>query len=73
MKCYEDDSLTHCGMMKPGWTAAMIDSMELIQNNLHHISLPLLVLHSAGDPIVHYTSSEFVYDEVASVDKTFLV
>ena len=60
-------------MMKPGWTAAMIDSMEVIQNNLHQICLPLLVVHGAGDPIVQHTSSEFVYNEVSSVDKTFLV
>lgn len=51
----------------------MIESMEAIQNNLHQISLPLLVVHGAGDPIVQFTSSEFVFKEVASVDKTFLV
>ena len=73
MKYYEEDSLTHCGMMKPGWAAAMMDSMESLQSNLHQISLPLLILHGIEDGLVQYSSSVFVYGAVSSVDKTFLV
>ena len=73
MKCYEEDSLTHCGMMKPGWMAAMMDSMALVAQSLHKIALPALVMHAARDPIVNYTSSEFVYSRISSEDKTFLV
>ena len=73
MKCYEEDSLTHCGMMKPGWTAAMMDSMATVAQCLHKITLPTLVIHGSRDPIVNYTSSEFVYSRISSEDKTFLV
>lgn len=73
MKCYEEDSLTHCGMMKPGWTAAMIDSMSLVQQSLHKIALPVLLMHGARDPLVSLISSELVYSRISSDDKTFLV
>jgi esterase/lipase len=59
-------------MMKPGWAAAMMDSMALVAQSLHKIALPALVIHAARDPIVNYTSSEFVYSRISSEDKTFL-
>ena len=73
VKCYEEDSLTHCGMMKPGWVAAMMDSMTLVAQSLHKIALPSLVIHGARDPLVNYASSEFLYNMISCEDKTFLV
>jgi acylglycerol lipase len=72
VKCYEEDSLTHCGMMKPAWTASMMDSMSLLSQSLHKITLPVLLIHGARDPVVSYSSSEFVYKNLSSKDKTFL-
>ena len=73
VKCYEEDGLVHCGMMKPGWTTAMMASMQLAQQSLHRIALPLLVMHGARDSLVDPASSELVYNLVSSHDKTFLV
>ena len=73
VKRYEEDSLTHCGMMKPAWTASMIDSMALASQLLYKIALPALLIHGARDPIVNYSSTEFVYGQISSEDKTFLV
>ena len=73
VKCYEEDDLTHCGMMKPAWAASMMKSMALVASSLHKISLPVLLIHGARDPIISYSSSEFIYNSVSSEDKTFLV
>lgn len=60
-------------MMKPAWMAAMMDSMTLVQESLHRISLPTLVMHATRDPVVNYASSEFLYSRISSQDKKFLV
>ena len=73
VRVYEEDSLTHCGMMKPGWMASMMDSMSLLAQSLTKITLPVLLIHGASDPVVSYSSSEFVYKNLSSEDKAFLV
>ena len=51
----------------------MMESMALAAQSLHKISLPTLLVHGAQDPIVSYSSSEFIYSTICSDDKTLLV
>ena len=70
---FDEDPLVYHGRIRPGWVAAIMYSVQEIQQVITKISLPLLLLHGLKDPLVHPSASEFAYQSVSSQDKTLEV
>ncbi|MEZ4836684.1 MAG: alpha/beta hydrolase [Caldilineaceae bacterium] len=44
----------------------------LVRRNLSRITLPVLAMHSYGDRMIDYRSSQIVHDEIASAEKELI-
>jgi len=61
------------GGLKAQWATAMFDAQNQINRRISLIKLPFITLHGSGDTLVDIASSQFVYDNARSEDKTFEV
>ena len=70
---FDEDPLIYHGKMSFSWLNAMMESMEKLQRNISNITVPVLIIHGSEDAIIPISSSEFAYEKISSVDKTFEV
>jgi alpha-beta hydrolase superfamily lysophospholipase len=70
---YRNDPLNYSGKLTARTVAEMFHSMHHIQANASQITLPLLLLHGADDPLTSASGSQFLADTVSSSDKTLKI
>lgn len=51
----------------------MFDAQDEIGRGVTSVTLPFITLHGTGDTLVNIESSQFLYDNARSEDKTFKV
>ena len=68
-----NDPLVWHGGLKAGWAIEMCDAQSEICRGISTISLPFITIHGTGDTLVDISSSQFLYDNAQSEDKTFEV
>lgn len=49
----------------------MVESLDLLENLLDKITLPVLLVHGSEDNIVPVYCSEHLYERISSTDKIF--
>ena len=59
--------------MKAGWAREMLDAQNEIVEAISTVRLPFITIHGTGDTLVDISSSQFLYDNAQSEDKTFEV
>ena len=68
-----DDPLVWHGGVKAGWAKEMLDAQSEIVTGVSSITLPFITIHGTGDTLVDVSSSQFLYDNAQSEDKSFEV
>ena len=68
-----DDPLVWHGGVKAGWAKEMLDAQSEIVTGVSSITLPFITIHGTGDTLVDISSSQFLYDNTQSEDKSFEV
>lgn len=68
-----DDPLVWHGGVKAGWAKEMFDAQSEIATGVSSITLPFITIHGTGDTLVDISSSQFLYDNAKSEDKSFEV
>ena len=59
---------------KIGYLAeVMIKGSKLLKKNYDNITVPVLIMHGLGDPIVPAGFSETLYEKIASTDKQLII
>ena len=61
------------GGLKAGWITEMLDAQNEIGRGVSTINLPFITIHGTSDTLVDISSSQFLYDNAQSEDKTFEV
>lgn len=61
---------TYSGKLRLGTGLAILQITEYLQERLHEITKPLLILHGTGDLVTSYHSSVNLFDAARSADKT---
>lgn len=51
----------------------MIKGSKLLKKNYDNITVPVLIMHGLGDPIVPAGFSETLYEKIASTDKQLII
>ncbi len=70
---YQKDPLVNHGKMSARKVSELFKWMGNIQEHAREITLPLLLLHGGEDLMTSPAGSQFLYDEVASQDKTLKI
>lgn len=65
--------MVYNGGLKAGWAKAILDAQTQIANEISRIKLPFITIHGTDDQMVDIASSQFLYDNAQSEDKTFEV
>ena len=68
---YAEDPLVYHGKLKAKWTTAFMDSISVIREHLDALELPVILIHGTDDGT--NSSSETIFDNVSSEDKSFEV
>ena len=66
---FVEDPLIYHGKMRFCWVNAIINSLNTLEESLHKITLPTLIIHGSEDPIIPISSSEHIYEKISSIDK----
>jgi acylglycerol lipase len=66
---YINDPLVHTGKIPARMGAELLAAMTTVQTTLKSISAPLLLLHGGADRLANPSSSQIVFNSVASTDK----
>lgn len=66
------DPLTYQGPIRARMAAQTLNAMAHIADGLPTLTLPMLLLHGTGDVISPPANSQFVYDRIASPDRTII-
>lgn len=72
VQAYLNDSLVYNGKVTARLGAELLKVMKILQQKLSDIHLPVLILHGADDKLADPQSSQLLYDNVSSMDKTVL-
>jgi acylglycerol lipase len=67
---YKKDPLTYTGKVRARMGAHLLSLEHLVPEWISGVSLPMLILHGGGDPIIDPKSSSQIYEAAASEDKT---
>ena len=59
--------------MKAGWVKEMFSAQSEISEGIAGIKLPFITVHGTDDTLVDISSSQFLFDNTSSQDKTFEV
>ena len=65
--------MTWHGGVKAAWTSALFNAQTQITNDVSRIKLPFITIHGTSDQMVNIASSQFLFDNAQSEDKTFEV
>lgn len=68
---YLEDPLVWHGGLKAAWATAVLDAQYQIANDISRIRLPFITIHGTDDRMVDIASSQFLFDNAQSKDKTF--
>lgn len=70
---YKNDPLNYHYALKPHWGVEYLRAIETGKQGIGAVNLPALLIHGTDDGIVPITASEFIFNNIASSDKTFEV
>ena len=73
MRACLEDPLTWHGGLKASWVSAMFNAQTQIASGISRIKVPFITLHGTDDQMVNIASSQFLFDNAQSEDKTFEV
>jgi len=59
--------------MKASWVSAMFNAQTQIASGISRIKVPFITLHGTDDQLVDMASSQFLFNNAKSEDKTFEV
>ena len=65
--------MTWHGGVKAAWTSALFNAQTQVADGVSKIKLPFITIHGTSDRMVDIASSQFLYDNAQSEDKTFEV
>lgn len=66
---YTKDPLVFTGKIPARMGAEMLDAMSLARSTMGFITLPVLLMHGAADRLAEPSSSQLMFETIASVDK----
>jgi acylglycerol lipase len=69
-QAFNDDPLVHRGRIPARMAVETLDAISEVTTNIARITLPILLLHGTEDHVADPSGSQFVYDHVASTDRT---
>lgn len=69
----ENDPLMAKGKTPVRLLAELLDAMERVENEAHHISLPILIIQGTDDQIVDPAGADMLHQLASSEDKTLKV
>ena len=67
---YAADPLVYHGQYKRGLLEAEAEALDLFQQNIDELSMPILFLHGTEDPFVPYRRSLQAVEDMPALDKT---
>lgn len=67
---YRNDPFVYTGRVRAGLVAAMIRAARHIDDRVHHITLPLLIMHGTEDKLASHHHSRAFHERASSADKT---
>lgn len=70
---YVDDPLVHTGKATARLGAELLKAMRRVTAGAARITLPILILHGGADRLVDPSSSQMLYENVGSADKTIRI
>lgn len=70
---YINDPLINHSKLEGRWSSLFLSAITAAQENINSISIPAFIFHGTLDQIVPFTASEFIFENIASIDKTFEV
>ncbi len=70
VKLYDSDPLNFRGKMPAGTAGAMMSAVRTIERHAGAIADPLLILHGTADALTSPDGSRWLFEHVASTDKT---
>lgn len=73
VKDYQEDPLVHDGKISASLVVALLTTMNELQTRREEITLPVLVMHGAGDVMTPPAGSQHFHDGVGSDDKTIKI
>lgn len=73
VKAYGDDPLNHHGRLSVRSGTSLFELLMRTRARLGELTVPLLLLHGAGDAVCPPTGSEMIYARAASADKTLTI
>lgn len=73
VKAYADDPLNYHGRLSVRSGTSLFELLVRTRARLSALTLPLLVLHGAGDAVCPPTGSEMIDAQAASADKTLMI
>jgi len=59
--------------LKAGWVKEIFDAQSEICERIAAIKIPFITAHGTADTLVDISSSQFLFDNASSEDKTFEV
>ena len=72
-KICDDDELGYHGSMCLATAAALLEAISALQEKLHELTVPMLIIHGDADEIVPLSGSKLLLDKAKSQDKTLSV
>lgn len=70
---YDNDPLVDRNPLRVGMVSQIFKHAASIRPQLDQVTLPMLIMHGADDPIAPASGSQYVYDHVGSADKTLKI
>lgn len=67
---YDNDPLVYRGMWPTATSFALIKTTQWLRENVHQLTLPILVMHGADDELTPSSGSTYLDQHVKSTDKT---
>ncbi len=73
VQAYVSDPLVFRGRISARLGSESLRALSLVQQNMHRISCPVLILHGGDDRLSNPEGSQLLYDGVSSADRTLVV
>jgi len=67
---YANDPLVYHGMWPTATSAALFKGTQSLRENVHQLTLPMLVMHGADDELTPSSGATYLDEHVQSTDKT---
>ena len=72
-KNYDEDPLNYRGKVMARTGTEMLQKGDWAMQNISQITIPILTMHGSEDKLADPAGSQFIYDNVASSDKTIKI